>query len=109
LAWRTSKRQLHWVISPGNPNVVEDENVMTLLAHYIVVIWAVRNKKACAIGDINIIHVMVTANDVMELIKERAANYPILVCVMMQICLSEIMLVLQEAKSKADAVLYKSM
>jgi hypothetical protein len=45
----------------------------------------------------------------MELMKERAANYPILVCVMMQICLSEIMLELQEAKSKADAVLYKSM
>lgn len=45
LAWRTYNKQLDWVLDPGDPNSVDDGNVMTVIARYVVAIWAVQDKK----------------------------------------------------------------
>ena len=53
--------------------------------------------------------VAVTAEEVIDHMKERALKYPVLMCVLLQICLSEIMLVFQKSEADANAFWYKAM
>ena len=104
--WRGTDKQLDWVLNPGDPNLIEDENIMTVIAHYIVTIWAVCDKK---LRESTSYDVKITASEVIDHMVERALKYPVLLCVLLQLRMSEMLLVLLELEKNADANAYKAM
>ena len=110
--WRTSIGQLKWVMNPGDPNQIDSELVMYVLAIYVAAIRALiktkemEYKEESRRDNYQPEEVKVCAYDVVDLMLARAKEYPIVMTMLIEIRYAEVIFMLHRAEQDADASLY---
>ena len=97
--WRPTKAQLDWVMSPGDPNQVEDELVMYYLAVIASAVFALLDRRVEKNESIQ----GVSAMDVLKFMQEVAAECPIAQVVYNEIRFAEAVFLVQQAEEESNA------
>jgi len=103
-SWRTSEGQLKWVMNPGDPNQINAELVMYVLAVYVSAMRALIKSRRDAEGPE--CDILVSAADVVDHIIERAMSYPIVFAILIEVRYAEVIFMLQQSEKTSDVDLY---
>lgn len=102
--WRSSEKQLKWVMEPGDPNQIEDETTMYVLAQYSAAIdgyIAVLEKQENPTFDVKV-------TDVIEHMISRAKQHKIVMVTLIQLRVAECLFLLLDSESNRDEAMYRT-
>ena len=111
--WRTTLGQLNWVMNPGDPNQIDCELAMYVLAVYISGMRGLIETKKIeyeeavrGIPDSPPPEIKICAADVVDFIVKRAKEYPIVMVILLEVRYAEVIFMLHKAEQDANADLY---
>jgi hypothetical protein len=105
-AWRTTDKQLDWVMHPGDPNQVDAELIMYHLAMYTAAIRSlVKAKREREPGRV-LDNVNVNPCDVVDHMVARAKEHPIALCILLELRFAEVIFMLHESEKKSKSELF---
>ena len=93
--WRESEGQLRWVMNPGDPNQISAELAMYVLGIYAAAIHSHLSIKAASEEDESI---NACASDIVDLMIERAREWPIVMVILVELRFAELTFMLDEAE-----------
>ena len=99
--WRTTDAQKDWTCNPGDPNQVDDEMIFVYFGYIAHHVYALLQKMKAEGGDEE-----VSAVDVFEFMKQRAACDPVLCTVYLEVRFAETLFLLHQAEESSDANKY---
>ena len=100
-SWRKSDAQLEWVIHPGDPNQINDELVMYILAIYTIAIRGTVLKKKLTDNSPSVSPV-----DVLDHMITRAKSHPIALCILVELRYAEVIFMLQDCERTSRCDLF---
>ena len=98
-SWRASESQLNWVMTPGDPNQVDDELIwyhFGMIASAILALMDERNEDESSEGGIS-------ATDVHEFMLRKAKGCAVTQIILVEMRFAEVALLLHQAEEASDA------
>lgn len=106
-AWRTTDKQLDWVMHPGDPNQIDGELIMYHLAMYLSAIRAlVKKKREDQQIPLSTNHVKINPCEVVDYMVQRAREVPIAMCILIELRFAEVIFMLHECEKKSKVELF---
>ena len=104
-AWRTTDKQLDWVMHPGDPNQVDAELIMYHLAMYTAAVRGLikskRDEREPGVESINL-----NPCDVVDHMVARAKEHPIALCILLELRFAEVIFMLHESEKRSKNELF---
>lgn len=95
--WRTSEKQLQWVMDPSDPSQMQEELITFYMALHVSAIRGLKERKA-----------RFSPQDLVDFMLERAKKYPLVAIVLSELRLASIIFLLLDAESNGDAQKFKT-
>ena len=104
-SWRTTTGQLKWVLNPGDPNQIDEELVMYVLAVYVAAMHSLIETKRGLNGNDA---ALLTASDGVDYMIDRAEEHPLIMVILLELRYAELTFMLHEAEKKSNCNLYRT-
>jgi hypothetical protein len=102
--WRSSDKQLKWVMEPGDPNQIEDEMVMFIVGQYAAAIEG----QIDASKALGLVTVDSSVCDIVDHMISRAKEHKIAMVALIQLRLAECLFLLLDSESNRDGAMYRT-